>query len=331
MKLPLSFDNRIFLRLLIPGTLVSLGLMPGILGLFRFADIEANIPVVLPFAILTVGWLLTLFDMPIYMFLEGRRFWPRRARKYGLAIQEKRLKDWLDKARELGNAGDRSGALEFKLRAQRYPLGNAKYPPESGEPGVMMPTELGNVIYGFETYPKVKYGVAGVFFWERIWFGLDPEMRKNLDEHQAQCDSAVYACFGSILNTVLFTFYGLLENIWGIELLLPDFRPEGYLAAMGFLVLSLLFYRAAIHVNWQFGERIKAMFDVNLDKLGIDAALAVIENRTGVHYRTDRFYPHNVMAAWRFLRWHQFRRTPNDSNVNIEKYVSQRNDDPGAS
>ena len=330
MKLPLSFDNRIFLRLLIPGTFVSLGLLPGVMGLLRLFDIDADIVVVLPFLILTVGWFLTLLDMPIYMFLEGRRYWPRRARENGLAIQKKRLKDWLDKASELENAGDELGALEFKLRAQRYPLGNAKYPPESGEVSAMVPTELGNVIYGFETYPKVKYGVDGVFFWERIWFGLDPEMRKNLDEHQAQCDSAVYACFGSILNTVLFTFYGLLENIWGIELMSSTFRIEGYLAATGFLVLSRLFYVAAIHVNYQFGERIKAMFDVSLDKLGIDAALAVIEHRTGVHYRTDRFYPHNVMAAWRFLRWHKFKPTPDAKSVNIEEYVSQRNDDPGA-
>ncbi len=311
MKLPLSFGNRLFLRLLLPGAILALGLLPAILYLIGESSESITI---FGLATLGSGWFLTIFDLPIYMLFEGRRFWPNWLRNKGIQIQEKRLEDWLRKANSSENEDIRT---EYFIRAYRYPIGGGSYPLENGAPKAISPTELGNVIFGYETYPTVKYGVDGVFFWHRIWLSLDKDTKEDIDNEQALCDSAIYSSFSSVIGFIMFVIYAFIEYISDINFKIGDYDLNNYVIMVFFVLLSILSYIGAINANDQFGDRIRAMFDMNLDNLGIEKALAVITKKTGVEYPKE-FDPDKIMAAWRFLRWHEYKEAPNSESKDIE-------------
>lgn len=321
MKLPLSFGSRLFLRLLVPGFVLAVGWYPCLFALTKFLGVTIGESAIFSALILAGGWLLTINDMPIYMLFEGRRYWPGWLRKYCIACQQRRVAHWLTKSTEKANAADHGAATELAARAYRYPIGGGNYPPTSGLPGAIMPTELGNVIYGFETYPTVKYGVDGVFFWERIWITLSTDVKQDLDEQQSLCDSALYASFASLVNVVLFLGYGILATIFAVAIPSNGLGFGNFAVAIFFALFSRFLYCASIYTNMQFGERIKAMFDVNVDKLCIDAAMSVITKITKKPYYSA-FDPDKNMAAWRYLRWHEFRPSPSEQNVDIETYRS---------
>ncbi len=332
MKLPLTFGNRLLLRFLLPGAIVATGLSP----LLHLLAGRLNVPVdslyLFPATTLISGWILSLFDMPIYMIMEGRALWPKWLKERCMKTQRKKLDRWISKARNYEKNGNEAEATEMEVKAYRYPIGNGKYNSNSGVPTVVLPTELGNVIYGYETYSMVKYGADGVFFWERIWMGLDADLRREIDERQAICDSAVYSSFSCFVNTILFLIFSIflmLSSIFSLDLasnLTAWQRAVEFLVvSLFFLVLWGVFYRAAVSTNFQFGERLKAMFDSNLDKLAISDALLMVSKRTGAIYTTTSFDPDNVMAAWRYLRWHKFRPPQAKSNINIEHAKKQNN------
>lgn len=317
MKLPISFGNRLFLRMLIPGTILALGLFPGIAEILPLLNVDLSSAILFSTIVIGAGWFITLIDLPIYMLLEGRRFWPRWLFRWRVQAKQKWVVTTLEKAKRLSEKNDRAGAVELELRAYQFPIGEGRYPPTSGLPTAVMPTELGNVIYGYETYPTVKYGADGIFFWNRLWLLLDDNLRKTIDEQQSFADSAVYASFASALNAVLFLAYGILENGFDIELLSENHSIEAFIVGIAFVVISFVFYKSAVVVHDQFGNLIKSMFDTHIDKLPIEAALIAIGTRVG--YRLD---PYSIIekrrAVWRYLQWHKYRRTPKDTNVNIE-------------
>ncbi len=323
MKLPISFGSRLFLRLLIPGAIAAFGLVPGLMSILLHFKINIGAATVFAVTTLLVGWFINLIDMPIYMLFEGRRFWPEWIRKARVGAQQKKLDCWLRKAENHRTSNNAYAAIEYDIRAYRYPVGGGIYPPTSGRPIAVMPTELGNVIYGFETYATVKYGVDGIFFWDRILMALDENLRKHLDDQQALCDSALYASFSCVLGSLLFTLYWVLAKIWNIGLLNENNAYMNLIVAAFLLVLSIAFYKAAISTNGQFGERIKAMFDIHLDKISIDRALDVIGQKTGTVY-AGGFHPDKVMAAWRYLRWHEYKKTPGDASEDIEDVFASR-------
>lgn len=320
MKVPLSFGSSLFLRMLVPGAIASLGFLPGVFALAAGVGPKPDLTTTWVVAILVLGWIATIADLPIYKTLEGRN-WPSKAFNWGRDRQQKKVDRLLTQAERAGKDGNPLKSTELYILAYRYPVGGGDYPPASGLPGALVPTELGNVIYGYETYPTVKYGVDGVFFWDRIWLGLDKDVRVYLDDRQALCDGAVYSCFICLVNTLLFMSYWIADYFFSQQILLPESTWEHIVLSLTFLLASYLFYRCAIVANYQFGERIKAMFDTNLDKLGIEGALEVIAMKTQENL-SDKLMPHKTMAAWRYLRWHLYRPPESANNVDIETVKS---------
>ena len=131
MKLPFSFGNRLFFRLLLPGFLIAILASP----FFNFPTASEN-QIVSQTAYYTLGtigaglWVM-LFDQQIYMFLQGRKFWPQSIMAIGYWYQERKLKRWAHLANR-----DHPQQIEYQILAQRYPIGRSKYPPVGGEPYV---------------------------------------------------------------------------------------------------------------------------------------------------------------------------------------------------
>src|SRR5437763_710034 len=91
MKLPFEFGVKLIFRLVLPGFLLTVGFLPLLQLILRmngWADKSEYAFVIL---VILLGWLVIVCDMPIYMWLEGRRFWPPPFRRLGMLLENSRL------------------------------------------------------------------------------------------------------------------------------------------------------------------------------------------------------------------------------------------------
>jgi hypothetical protein len=261
MKLPFDLGVKLFFRLLLPGFLLSIGASPIIFTLVDWFNqsFSPSISYEIAFVvtIMLMGWLLVVLDMPIYMLFEGRRFWPKFLREFFCLREKARLKrvDEDISQRHI----DYNRYLEASVEKRYFPID------ENGSYDAIYPSRFGNLLAAFETYPDRRYGMDGVFFWNRIWFKLDKDTREEIDGRQALADSTLYASFA------LF-FIGLLCLLYmGISLYSSiKYVPSPIMS----IILSFIcivsghrVYRWSLYTHAQFGEMIKAMFDVYNSKL----------------------------------------------------------------
>jgi hypothetical protein len=298
VKLPFDFGIRFVLRLVWPGAILAAALFPIGREVRALAYPAASDPILFAVLGLVAGFALLLFDMPIYMILEGRRYWPERLRLRGVRREAARLA----KIRAVADsAQDSAVRVEYDLRASEFPTDRV-----SGEPAARYPTRLGNLLASFETYPTVKYGIDGVFFWPRLWVSIDKDLREELDSAQAIVDGAVYSCAAFAVSAVLCATYAAIGVGESRELWLG--------AAVTSAIFSIICYRAALPRYAQYGELVAAVFDQHRKKLEFDALVTDLDahlNDTRTPARSER---ETARAAWRFLRWHRYRRSGAPTN-----------------
>lgn len=302
MKLPFDFGIRFILRLAAPGALLAAVLLPATRLLAALIYPGLHEAALLTTSGLILGFAFLLLDMPIYMVLEGRRFWPEPIRQWAVGRQAAALASIMSRA----NAASGARKVEFDIQASQYPLDRA-----SGEPNATYPTRLGNLLASFETYPTVKYGLDGVFFWPRLWVAIDKDLREELDSAQAVVDGALYASFAFAISAPLCLCYWR----W-----LPSLQwwhwPAGAFCCG---ILAVVCYRLALPRYAQYGELFKATFDQFGAKLALDDAfLAQLDTYMGeTRSRSDR---EAHRARWRFLRWHLYRRPGAPSNETVKNW-----------
>jgi len=93
MKLPFDLGVKLLLRLLIPGFLITLGLLPATLTLWELQGWHITPEYTLIISVMLVGWLIVALDIPIYMLFEGRRGWPSFLRSIFVGIEKGRLQE----------------------------------------------------------------------------------------------------------------------------------------------------------------------------------------------------------------------------------------------
>src|ERR1043165_9093738 len=97
MKLPFEFGVKLIFRLIIPGFFLTLGLLPIVNLILAWNEWSEQKEYVFGMMIVLMGWLVVISDMPIYIAMEGRRFWPTPVRDYFMRREERRLKRILEK------------------------------------------------------------------------------------------------------------------------------------------------------------------------------------------------------------------------------------------
>lgn len=318
MKLPFTFGtNQLLFRLVFPGLLLAMALAPLMLRLLRSWGAELGESEYLGFTYfglvaLFTGWAISLCDMPIHMFYEGRRFWPRPLLQLGVWLERWRLERLQARADSALGRGDRHAYLEASVDISRFPLD------ADGQPYAAMPTRLGNLIYEYETYPSTKYGLDSVFFFYRIWVSLDDDLRDEVDRKQAAVDSAIYISFSLGLASLLLVGYGLADvRVPGLT------EWEVFLLAAGCLAVGHLVYRLSLHAHAQFGEFYKALFDQYRDLIKRDEVLAYLAQATGDRGLAEGDVTERNRTLWRYLRWHRVRPTGTSSNRNFEDVVRE--------
>lgn len=303
MKLPLDFGIKLFFRLLLPGFLLVLGLLPLLLSILDLTNLEKQREIAFIVSMIVAGWLIVVADMPIYMLLEGRHGWPTLIKRKLINHETGRL-DRISRAIDdfyavVGEPDDetRRRYLEASVKKRSFPLHQA-----SGERYVEFPTRLGNAIHAYETYSKVMYGVEAIFYWPRIWVNLSKDLREEVDTHQAMADSTVYSCFALGVAGSLWTFYTAFSA--GQALLAPFFGDAGIarslppgilpylpgaaiclLIAAIFLGLACGVYHLSVHTNEQFGTLFMAIIDshagrVQKEYVNVDAIVRMTEHLT---------------------------------------------------
>lgn len=308
MKLPFDLGVKLFFRLLLPGFFLTLGLLPILFALLEVLGLAQQKEVGFVIATIVIGWLLLAADMPIYMLLEGRRYWPRFLWIRFRNCEEKRLHrlncridEYYQKESEetkLDEITERA-YLEASVEKQSFPLN------KDGERYANFPTRLGNTLTSFETYADTRYGLDDVFYWPRIWVKLSKELREELDNQQAMADSTVYSTFALAVTGFLWALYGLINVLEppvatflykqkilheplgkGIFCYIPS--PEiCFLVALTSLLLAYIVYRIAIFTNERFGNLFMAIIDTHIstikESMDVDGIIKKITATTNIH------------------------------------------------
>jgi hypothetical protein len=310
MKLPFELGVKFVFRLIAPGFVLSLGMYPLLAGLRDATGVSAKIEYIFIVNMLITGWLVVLLDQPLYMLFEGRRFWPGRLWKWFYKIEQRRLAKLLKIAAETSELSKNSKELYEKriftkrnleawVQIREFPLN------EEGKYQAAFPTRLGNLLTAYETYPKIRYGMDGVFYWYRIWDRLDRESREELDTRQAVADSGLYLSFALYANAVIWTFYSLpYIHQTAVNQHLPTIiRPWALIPLC--LIAAYMAYRLSLYSQAQYGEAFKSLFDNNEKKIDVSAVVARVAEilRDSSILNLER--QEQFLIAWRYL--HNYR------------------------
>src|SRR5262249_35103697 len=114
---------------------------------------------------------------------------------------------------------------EYAAELNEFPINK-----ETALPTVFCPTRLGNIIYAYEQYPLLKYGLDAVFFWPRLWLAVDKDLREEIDNHQAQADGLVYLVTAFAITGLLLFITAWIDHQYP-EFLLYKQKPAWEIGA----------------------------------------------------------------------------------------------------
>jgi flagellar biosynthesis regulator FlaF len=317
MKLPFDFGTKLIFRLGLPGLLLAITTAPLIFAFAHIIRVDVDWLEVLVLGTLFWGWLISLADMPIYMIYEGRRFWPRPFREWGLARERRRLaRIQQNTTAELARI-DRRLFLENSIELLNFALDS------SGNPEVRFPTRIGNLITAYETHTRVKYGLDAIFYWPRLWVVLDKDLRDEVDNQQAIADSAVYTSFAIFVTAAILVCYAVANGVLHSRLAdVPS--PLGLLSlAAGCVGVGYAIYRVSLFAHAQFGELFKAVFDQHRKKLIIDETVEKVGSLAGDADALKRPEIERYAMVSRYLRWHRIRPPGEELNYTPEEWKNE--------
>lgn len=295
MKLPFSFSLKFAFRLLLPGFILSLGTYPILQTIIEKLSLTVTSEFTFLLSIVVFGWLFIIFDMPIYMAFEGRRYWPKFLWNHFKRLEEKRLKRTIKDTESL----DARKYLEASVELRLFPMGS------DGNYYVKFPTRIGNLIAAYEMYPERSYGMDSIFYWYRIWLSLDKDLREEIDNQQAIADSSVYVIAALNICGVLCLIYSLLQIINNqlIKVLPNEYLLLG-LAILAFIV-SYVIYRFSLHIHATFGEIFKSIFDNYRKNISVDDLIDEVSRIKRDSTLANLSEKEKYKIAWRYL--HNYR------------------------
>ncbi|OLE53813.1 MAG: hypothetical protein AUG51_11020 [Acidobacteria bacterium 13_1_20CM_3_53_8] len=264
MKLPFEFGIKLIFRLVIPGFFLSLGFIPLLRTILDLTGWGDKFEYIFAILVIFMGWLIIISDMLIYMWFEGRRFWPGWLRRAFIRLEERRLKgikenmradktpECEQQKRQIERIKEKIANLrpdkqpsvallksKKRLEASLAAAGNMadeayfdirNFPIEDDDYVVKFPTQLGNLMNAYEDHSWRVYGMDSVFYWYRIWLKVDKDLREELDDRQALVDSTVYTSFALYFTAFVWLISALFTYL---HLFIKNYLPsvESYLPA----------------------------------------------------------------------------------------------------
>ena len=252
----------IFMRMILPGLLATAVLYPligWILGHLPSGPDYAWQRIA-GYAVLVflLGALISTTSSEIYRIYEGRILWPSRVKVWACGRQQARV------SRLLKNADSATDAqydeLWYQLRI--YPTN------DEGQPEATHPTQIGNILAGYEQYPYTRYGMDSVFYWPRIWLQIEKDKKEEIDNQWSVADGFLTLSAISVVGGVLWILQALAAGLRISSSGLPFGAPgKSVMGGLGWLVLGFLWYKLSLPFHRENGEVFKSIFDVYRDKV----------------------------------------------------------------
>ena len=329
MKLPLAFSLTTAVRILLPGVVVGCFLMPVVTPLLDAMAMSNYLAGFVTTALLA-GWLFTVLDIPVYSAWSGTRFWPRWLARRSLARERRRCEAAVAVIRtwEAYSEAERETAAQDpdewhayveasrvwrsfpKMESQLQSLTRDER--EEGlkfrvTPSAKRPTRLGNLFLTIQEYPRLVYGMDGVFYWHRLWLQMDGGARSNLDEAQAMADGSLYVATGLALGSGLSVLYAVVawfraDPILDTVLFWPGLEWWQWLwVGLGSVIASRLVYRGGMSLHQAYGDLYKAAFDTWVDAVELSTAERELRTLQGEPEVDDVPARTRRRDVWRFL------------------------------
>lgn len=198
-------------------------------------------------AILAVAVLLQPLQVGLVRLLEG--YWGNS--KAGKALAERRKAPQRERFRELEDTAGTpfkdqddpawADAVEAAAELRRV------FPEEERD---LLPTRLGNVLRAAETRAGSPYGLEAIVVWPRLYPLLPDPVRGVVDDQRGQLDAAARFCV--VFAAAAITSFALL--VW---------HPLWLWVPLVCVLLAALAYRAAVGAALQYGESLRAAFDLH--------------------------------------------------------------------
>lgn len=120
----------------------------------------------------------------------------------------------------------------------------------------LLPTRFGNVLRAFEVYPRIMYGIDSIPGWVRLVAVIPKEFLEIVNEARARTDFWVNLWLAGLV--VAFEWVGFSIGI----------RQVGqWWVPLASLFVAWIAYRRALSAAVQWGELVKAAFDIYLPDL----------------------------------------------------------------
>jgi hypothetical protein len=301
MKLPFEFGTKFIFRLVLPGLTLALLTLQPMAAIIAVLGWQVTQEVLVGVLAVVYGWLIVIADMHIYIWFEGRRYWPgllRRcfcwdefARLVALrkSVRRNRPRNWRKNTK---SPADERAYREASVELRRFPIDEA-----TGKYTAPYPTRLGNLITAYEEYPNRIYGLDVAFYWPRLWIVLPADVREELDAMQALADSTVYMSFVLYVGGAVNLIGWLISPVFAVT----EYRDPMLGIIGGSCVgVGYILYHVSLHLHAQYGEFFKATFDVHACKIDLSAAAAILDNLLRANKKKER-----NKILWRYL--HNYR------------------------
>lgn len=229
-------------------------------------------------ALLAVAsWIFAVFlqslNREIFRLAEG--YWPWKLRdlcgyfeRLRFAAMEKRLAALREEGTKCAAAG-----REFPQASELQELWHDRVTRFPSKKGLVLPTSFGNVVRAYEDYSRVVYRFESINGWSRLRALMSKEFGDVLSGNRARVDLW--------LNS--FVLMAILAAIVAVDVWRHDAWDRIWLALV-LLLWSLVAYTRARNSAGQYGEQVKAAFDVYLPelarKLGYELSADPKKNRT---------------------------------------------------
>ncbi len=132
-----------------------------------------------------------------------------------------------------------------RVRARKFP----------STEDLVLPTSFGNVVRAYEDYSRVVYGFESINGWPRLQGVMSKDFRENLSNDRAKVDLWLNLCFLAVISVFEIAVVAKLRS------------PSLAWLTAPVLAFAWVAYVQARTSVWQYGEQIKAAFDIYLPAL----------------------------------------------------------------
>lgn len=258
-------------RIVLPGLVLALLLLPLVNPLvpamLKIDELTDLATILIP-ETLALGIFITLLRNVIYRIFEGRLLWPDWLHQGLTNRLQRRVEKRLSDSKELEQQSMKFKEIWYWLRL--FPLD------DNGDPIARRPTIFGNILEGYEEYPKRRYGMDSVFYWYRLWPTLPESFIAQADKASAAADCLTFISFSGVLVgsvtlalAVIKWAVSILAGYWPATFVTPAaslnaIPDHGLLALLGatFILGAFIIYRMSFPLHRTNGEFFKTAFDL---------------------------------------------------------------------